>query len=75
MSSNTPKLLVVGTPIGNLGDLSPRASEALAEADLILAEDTRVAGKLFQLADVQAGRMMSLFEHNEVKRCQAGPQP
>ena len=70
MSSNTPKLLVVGTPIGNLGDLSPRAREALAEADLILAEDTRVAGKLFQLADVQAGRMMSLFEHNEVKRCQ-----
>jgi 16S rRNA (cytidine1402-2'-O)-methyltransferase len=40
------RLLVVGTPIGNLGDLTPRAAEALRNADLVVAEDTRVARKL-----------------------------
>lgn len=69
MSSTTAKLLVVGTPIGNLGDLSPRGREALSAADLILAEDTRVARHLCQLADIRAGRMLSLFEHNESQRC------
>ena len=39
-------LTVVGTPIGNLGDFSPRAREALAAADFIAAEDTRVTLKL-----------------------------
>ncbi|HET6744316.1 MAG TPA: SAM-dependent methyltransferase, partial [Candidatus Limnocylindria bacterium] len=34
------RLLVVGTPIGNLGDLSPRAADALGSADLVVAEDT-----------------------------------
>ena len=41
------KLYVVGTPIGNLGDLSPRAAEALEKCDFIAAEDTRVTLKLF----------------------------
>lgn len=41
-----PGLYIVATPIGNLGDLSPRAAETLRNADLILAEDTRVTGKL-----------------------------
>jgi 16S rRNA (cytidine1402-2'-O)-methyltransferase len=40
------RLLVVGTPIGNLGDLTPRAAAALREADLVVAEDTRVAARL-----------------------------
>jgi 16S rRNA (cytidine1402-2'-O)-methyltransferase len=40
------RLLVVGTPIGNLGDLTPRAADALRSADLVVAEDTRVARKL-----------------------------
>ena len=40
------KLLVVGTPIGNLGDLSPRAADALAGADAVCCEDTRVTAKL-----------------------------
>jgi 16S rRNA (cytidine1402-2'-O)-methyltransferase len=41
-----PGLYIVATPIGNLGDLSPRAAETLRKADLVLAEDTRVTGKL-----------------------------
>lgn len=41
-----PGLYVVATPIGNLGDVSPRAADTLRNADLILAEDTRVTGKL-----------------------------
>ena len=40
------RLLVVGTPIGNLGDLTPRAAEALRSADLVVAEDTRLAARL-----------------------------
>ena len=41
-----PGLHIVATPIGNLGDLSPRAADTLRRADLILAEDTRVTAKL-----------------------------
>ena len=40
------RLLVVGTPIGNLGDLTPRAADALRDADLVVAEDTRLAARL-----------------------------
>jgi 16S rRNA (cytidine1402-2'-O)-methyltransferase len=43
-----PGLHIVATPIGNLGDLSPRAAETLRRADRVLAEDTRVTGKLLQ---------------------------
>jgi 16S rRNA (cytidine1402-2'-O)-methyltransferase len=43
-----PGLYIVATPIGNLGDLSPRAAETLRQASLILAEDTRVTGKLLK---------------------------
>ncbi len=43
-----PGLHIVATPIGNLGDLSPRAADTLRNADRILAEDTRVTGKLLQ---------------------------
>lgn len=45
-SAHTGKLYVVGTPIGNLGDLSPRVGEAFASADAICCEDTRVTSKL-----------------------------
>lgn len=44
----TPGLHIVATPIGNLGDLSPRAADALRRADRILAEDTRVTAKLLK---------------------------
>ena len=41
-----PGLYIVATPIGNLGDLSPRAADTLRRADLVLAEDKRVTAKL-----------------------------
>lgn len=54
---------MVGTPIGNLGDLAPRAAQALADADLVVAEDTRLAARL--LAHVGARRPTRSFnEHN-----------
>lgn len=46
MSETGGRLTLVATPIGNLGDLSPRAQEALAAADLWIVEDTRISGKL-----------------------------
>ena len=48
-----PGLYVVATPIGNLGDLSPRAAETLANASVILAEDTRVTARLIAHAGVK----------------------
>ncbi|MFQ9490918.1 MAG: SAM-dependent methyltransferase [Bilophila wadsworthia] len=48
MSLTSPKLWVVATPLGNPGDLSPRAREVLEGADMVLAEDTRWAGLLCQ---------------------------
>ena len=47
-------LYVVATPIGNLQDLSPRAADTLRNADLIIAEDTRVTMKLCQVFDLKA---------------------
>ena len=61
------RLLVVGTPIGNLGDLTPRAAAALREADLVVAEDTRVAARL--LAHLGARRpTLSFNAHNAAAR-------
>lgn len=48
------KLLVVGTPIGNLGDMTRRAVQALESADAVLAEDTRVTGKLLHALGIEA---------------------
>lgn len=59
---------IVATPLGNLGDFSPRARQTLEEADVILAEDTRRAGHLLQLAGVAGKRFLSLHEHNESSR-------
>src|SRR5688572_14237676 len=61
------KLLVVATPIGNLGDLSPRAREAFAEADLVACEDTRVTGRLLHHLGLRKP-LLSLHEHNERQR-------
>ena len=57
-------LYVVGTPIGNLGDLSPRALETLSQADFIAAEDTRVTLKLLNHFGVKKP-LFSYFEHNK----------
>ena len=61
------RLVLVATPIGNLGDIAPRAVTALAEADLILAEDTRRTGRLLQHLDISTPQL-SFHEHNERER-------
>jgi 16S rRNA (cytidine1402-2'-O)-methyltransferase len=61
------RLYLVGTPIGNLGDLSERARETLGAADLVAAEDTRRTGKLLAHLGIEA-RMISLYEGNERER-------
>jgi 16S rRNA (cytidine1402-2'-O)-methyltransferase len=60
-------LFVVGTPIGNLGDASPRARETLASVDVVAAEDTRRTGRLLQGFGVKA-KLVSLFDGNERER-------
>ncbi len=57
------KLYVVATPIGNLGDLSPRAQQTLAQADFIAAEDTRVGARLLNAFGIKKPQV-SYFEHN-----------
>ena len=61
------KLFVVGTPIGNLSDFSPRAVETLGEVDFIAAEDTRVTLKLLNHFDIKK-EMVSYYEHNKRER-------
>ncbi|MFM7718771.1 MAG: SAM-dependent methyltransferase, partial [Actinomycetota bacterium] len=60
-------LTIVGTPIGNLGDLAPRARDALAAADLVACEDTRRTGSLLRHLDLDVP-MRSLFAGNEERR-------
>ncbi len=61
------KLYVVGTPIGNLSDFSPRAIETLSSVDFIAAEDTRVTLKLLNHFEIKKP-MVSYFEHNRRER-------
>jgi len=63
-------LYLVGTPIGNLGDLSPRAAETLAAADFIAAEDTRVTLKILNHLGLKKP-LVSYYEHN---RAESGPR-
>jgi 16S rRNA (cytidine1402-2'-O)-methyltransferase len=64
------ELVLVATPIGNLEDLAPRAARTLAEADVVVCEDTRRTGRLLQAAGVSARRLLAVHEHNEA--AQAG---
>lgn len=61
------KLYVVGTPIGNLSDLSPRGAETLKKVDFIAAEDTRVTVKLLNHLGISKP-MLSYYEHNKKER-------
>jgi 16S rRNA (cytidine1402-2'-O)-methyltransferase len=61
----TGRLVLVATPIGNLGDLSPRAVQALAEADAIACEDTRRTGLLLQKSGIERTRLLRADEHTE----------
>ena len=58
------KLFLVPTPIGNLEDITVRAKRILAEADAVIAEDTRTSGKLLQLLGISRP-MISFHAHNE----------
>jgi 16S rRNA (cytidine1402-2'-O)-methyltransferase len=59
-----PSLVLVSTPIGNLGDISARALEALRAADLVLCEDTRVTAHLLRQFGVKK-RTVAFHDHNE----------
>ncbi len=62
------RLVLVSTPIGNLGDLPPRAVDALRACALICCEDTRHSGKLLSHAGVSGVRLAVANEHTEVAR-------
>lgn len=64
MAPGIPGLVLVATPIGNLGDLSPRALAAFREADAVVCEDTRVTGSLLSRHGVSV-TLSPLHEHNE----------
>ena len=65
-------LVLVGTPIGNLGDLSPRAIDALRDADVISAEDSRRTRALLTHAGIAGGnRVRAVHAHNEQESAQA----
>ena len=61
----TGRLVVVGTPIGNLDDLSPRAAEVLGQADVVACEDTRRTGRLLSAIGVDAPKLVVVNEHTE----------
>ena len=63
--AGTGRLVLVGTPIGNLGDLTPRAVEALAAADLVCCEDTRRTGRLLAHVGVRAAALRVVNDHTE----------
>lgn len=69
MSPGSGGVVLVATPIGNLGDLSPRAADTLRTADIVYCEDTRRTRALLSAAGIPgAGRLRSLHAHNEAAR-------
>ena len=68
-TTREPALVVIGTPIGNLGDISERAIKELREVDLICCEDTRRTGKLLNLLNINPRPDLEVLnEHTEEKR-------
>lgn len=68
MDTEIGTLCIIATPLGNPGDFSPRASEIVAAADVVLAEDTRRTGLLLKTLGLTAKRLVSFHEHNEEAR-------
>ena len=66
--SRPAALVLIGTPIGNLGDLSPRAVEELGSASVICCEDTRRTGKLLAHAGIERPDLLVVNDHNESSR-------
>jgi 16S rRNA (cytidine1402-2'-O)-methyltransferase len=69
MSDAAGKLYLVPTPIGNMGDITKRAQETLAQADIIACEDTRHSGSLLKKLGIKA-RLISYHEFNEAQRAE-----
>ncbi|MGN1251098.1 MAG: 16S rRNA (cytidine(1402)-2'-O)-methyltransferase [Candidatus Spyradocola sp.] len=63
-------LYVVGTPIGNLSEVSPRVRETLEGCEVILAEDTRVTQKLLSALNISGKQLISCHQHNEAGRAE-----
>lgn len=61
-------LWIVATPLGNPGDLTPRARDVLSRSTLVLCEDTRRAARLFSTHAIEPARFLSLYDHNEEGR-------
>lgn len=77
-SANRPGLYIVGTPIGNLGDITIRALEVLKAASIIACEDTRISSRLLSHYGIKT-KLVAMHDHNEhkvaeelVSRAQAG---
>lgn len=65
MTPESGRLTIVGTPIGNLGDLGDRARRTLAAADVVCAEDTRHTRRLLTAFDIHPPLLVSVRQHNE----------
>ena len=61
-------LFVVGTPIGNMEDLTPRARRVMSEVDVVVCEDTRRTGALLARTGLTGRRLLSVFSGNEARR-------
>jgi 16S rRNA (cytidine1402-2'-O)-methyltransferase len=69
-TTTSGRLVIVATPLGNLGDISRRALALLASADLVYCEDTRRSATLFSAHDIAVkGRLRAMHEHNEASLC------
>src|SRR5258708_19871360 len=69
MPTEGGRLVLVGAPLGNVGDASPRLRDTLSTADVVAAEDTRRLARLARDLGIEvAGRVVSYFEGNEERR-------